>query len=355
MKLKKFLFRISFILILTLLFQSCLKDNVSPEVSFNLSSSYLLLKYVEDQGDYINSKDMPSIVDVDEVHNNLNYYLIIDIRSVGDYELGHIPGAINILPDSLVDYLTIKNAVNRYIKVVIVSTTGQSSSYFTCLLRLYGFHNVYSLNFGMAEWNKAFSEVWQNKLDDRKIIFNFNNVVYKFGSKYPLPKFNLKFPDSSIQQNSNQRILQLIKDGFTENGVYKGVYQGSNSNLNPSDYYIVCYGSYALYLHDKPSVTGSGHFENALLYRPMLDLKSTENLQTLPNDKSILVYSISGQQSAFVVAYLRLLGYDAKTLLYGGCNLFYGYLSLQRASFIPYVFFGNNVRSYEFVTGTSPY
>ena len=60
MKLKKFLFRISFILILTLLFQSCLKDNVSPEVSFNLSSSYLLLKYVEDQGDYINSKPRES-------------------------------------------------------------------------------------------------------------------------------------------------------------------------------------------------------------------------------------------------------------------------------------------------------
>ncbi len=354
MNFKKILFRISFLLIFAYLFQSCLKDSVSPEVSFNLSTSYLLLKYVEEKGDYINSADMPSILDVDDVQNNLGTYLILDIRSINDYEIGHIPGAINILPDSLIDYLTSKNAANTYPKVVIVSTAGQASSYFTSLLRLYGFNNVYSLSFGMAQWNNAFSEVWQNNLDSQMIIYNFNNVVYQFGPKYPLPKFNLKYPDSSIQQNTNARIIQLIKEGFTDQNAYQKVYQGGSKYLNPSDFYIACYGTFDLYMHDKANTPGSGHFENALLYQPMRDLKSTEYLQTLPNDKSILVYSISGQQSAFVVAYLRLLGYDAKTLMYGGCNLFYNHLLFRINYFTPYVFLKDEIRNYAFVTGASP-
>ncbi len=354
MKRKTFLFEISFTIIFAFLFQSCLNNSISPEVSFNLSTSYLLLKYVEDQGDYINSDDMPSIVDVDEVQNNLGSYLILDVRSVGDYGMGHIPGAVNIKPDSLIDYLTIKNAANTYPKVVIVSASGQASSYFTCLLRLYGFNNVYSLNFGMAQWNNVFSDGWLNNLDNQMTQYNFNNVVYQFGAKNSLPMFNLKYPDSSIQKNTNARILELIKEGFNEDNVYERVYKGNNKYLKPSDYYIVCYGTIYLYMHDKANEIGSGHFENALLYLSDRDLKSTEHLQNLPADKSILVYSISGQQSAFVVAYLRLLGYDAKTLLYGGCNLFYDHLLFRINYFVPYVFLKDDIRNYTFVTGPSP-
>lgn len=87
----------------------------------------MLLKYVEDRGDFINSDNIPSIVDVDEVQNNLGSYLILDVRSVGDYELGHIQGAINITPDNLIDYLISKNAANKFIKVIIASASGQAS------------------------------------------------------------------------------------------------------------------------------------------------------------------------------------------------------------------------------------
>jgi hypothetical protein len=37
----------------------------------------------------------------------------------------------------------------------------------------------------------------------------------------------------------------------------------------------------------------------------------------LPIDRPIAIYCYTGQNSAFVVAYLRLIGYDAKGLLYG--------------------------------------
>ena len=151
MKNKKFLYKIIFIIIISLVLESCLKDNVSPVINFNFSNSALLLKYFEEQGDYINSYNMPSIVDVDEVQDNLGNYLILDIRTTSEYESGHIPGAIKVLPDSLIIYLNAISNINSYSKVVIVSASGQASSYFTSLIRLYGFNNIYSLNFGMVK------------------------------------------------------------------------------------------------------------------------------------------------------------------------------------------------------------
>ena len=44
---------------------------------------------------------------------------------------------------------------------------------------------------------------------------------------------------------------------------------------------------------------------------------STSHLNTLPTDKSVVVYCYTGQTSAHVAGYLRVLGYDAKSMLFG--------------------------------------
>jgi rhodanese-related sulfurtransferase len=40
-------------------------------------------------------------------------------------------------------------------------------------------------------------------------------------------------------------------------------------------------------------------------------------MSTIPLDKTIVVYCGTGHSSAFATAYLRLFGYDARTLRYG--------------------------------------
>ncbi len=54
-------------------------------------------------------------------------------------------------------------------------------------------------------------------------------------------------------------------------------------------------------------------------------------LQNLPTDKTIVVYCWTGQTSAQVVAYLRMLGYDAVSMYYGmnGCS----YQSLTKSKY----------------------
>lgn len=78
---------------------------------------------------------------------------------------------------------------------------------------------------------------------------------------------------------------------------------------NPSNYYIVNYWSADHY--------NLGHIPGAVQYTPKVDLKLATNLKTLPTNKEIVVYCYTGQTSAHVAAFLRLLGYNAKSLKFG--------------------------------------
>ena len=87
----------------------------------------------------------------------------------------------------------------------------------------------------------------------------------------------------------------------------------------------MCFGSNFLYkAHSlEGPFAGRGHLPSAVQYLPMIDLRSTNNLQTIPTNKTVAIYDVNGQVSAKIVAYLRVLGYDAKSILFGANTLFY--------------------------------
>ena len=62
-------------------------------------------------------------------------------------------------------------------------------------------------------------------------------------------------------------------------------------------------------------------------YTPKETIKLSADLKTLPTDKAVVIYCYTGQNSAFLTAYLRVLGYDAKSLLYGANGMIYDHLS----------------------------
>lgn len=324
-------------------FQGCLKDNVSSVVSVNLETSALVLRYFESRGDYINSSQMPSAVKPEEVFNNLNNYLIIDVRTKTDYAGGHIPGSFNVSNDSLLQFIKWRNVPN-YTKVVIVSAEGQSASYYTCLLRLYGYDNVYALLFGMAEWNSAFSAIWQNNLGYYPPQdIHFTSKSNSLNKMSPLPPVKLGSSSQNLDDKIKSRIAEIIKKGFTLDTNYQYF---TNGLYNKSVYYLVCFGNDTLYYN--------GHFDNTVYYNPAYDIRSTLNLQTFPTDKKILIYSYSGHLSAFLTAYLRVLGYDAKTLMYGASSFMYNSLMQDQKVFAPFVFLENDIHNYSYKTGSLP-
>ena len=350
---KKYLF----LLILSIIgLSGCLKDDVSPVYNFNLADNALLLNYLETQGDYINSSNMPSIVNVDDVYNNLENYLIIDTRTNTEYIAGHISGAINIKNDSLITYL---NSIDiyKYPKIVLVSSDGQASSYYTCLLRLYGVSNVYSLLWGMAQWNSVFSSVWtQNIGDNYDVTRDFVYPDITYDSLSNLPQVNFQNSEDSFEKKVKSRISEIINIGFTDSVSYTKINPGGIgfNGESADNFFIVCYAERPVYSQHKLQPYSVGHFPNSIVLSPDRDLKSTLFLQILPDNKKIILYSCAGQLSAFGVAYLRVLGYDAKSLLYGGSDLFYSYLVYKGNLLAPYVFYTSDIRNYGYVTGSSP-
>jgi rhodanese-related sulfurtransferase len=338
-------------------FSGCLKDNASPVFNATLSDNALLLQYLEQSGDYINSPNMPSVVGADEVHNNLDNYLIVDTRTNPEYVTGHIPGAINVTNDSLITFLNSAN-VSIYPKVVIVSSDGQASSYYTCLLRLYGISNTYSLLFGMAHWNSYFASIWTENIgDDISLTNDFQFGAYSNDSLSSLPNVILSNSESTLEKKVKIRIADLIKAGFVNNDSYVRVDPAGKLLFNGepvSNFYIVCYGIYPFYLQNIMDPLAVGHFPNAVSFVPEKNLKSTDNLQLLPDKKRIVVYSYSGQLSAFVVAYLRVLGYDARSLLYGANKLFYSFMVDKQSAYEPFVFLASEIRDYTYITSTYP-
>jgi len=85
--------------------------------------------------------------------------------------------------------------------------------------------------------------------------------------------------------------------------------------LNLSKYYIINACVYEQYL--------ASHVPNAINYIPHEDFKLETYLKTIPTDKPIVVYCATGHTSAQLVAFLRILGYDARSLLYGNNGMNY--------------------------------
>ena len=243
---KKYFAHLKIFLIISALigFAGCLSDEESPVFNISLADNARLLSYLEEQGDYINSPNMPSIVNVDEVLNNINYYLIIDTRTSLEYKAGHIPGAINIQNDSLVEYLNSID-INQYPKVVLVSSDGQASSYYTCLLRLYGISNTYSLLFGMTQWNRAFSDVWLQNLEDNPVTKNFQYETFINDSMSYLPDINFPQSDKDFRTKIKDRIAGILKTGFINNECFVNIDPEGSLTFNGEDasnFYIVCFG-----------------------------------------------------------------------------------------------------------------
>ncbi len=288
-------------------FISCQENEKDENIIKNIKIDYSqkLINKISKNGDFINSDNFHSfLLSAGEINklldSNVNIH-IIDLRSSKNFSDGHIKGAINIKFGELFDYFLSRD-IKGFDKVIMVCYTGQTANYAKSIMQLQGFDNVYSMKFGMSAWNKKFIEKWENGISD-ELIGKLENTNNQKSPKNKLPYFKCK--KSSATDILEIRVKKLLKDGFK-----KALIKSIDVISKEKEFYIIHYGNEKLYK--------SGHLKNAVFYNSNLSLKT--DLETLPNDKTIVVYSAAGQISASVVAYLRLLNYDAKTLKFGANN-----------------------------------
>jgi len=299
-------------MILGLFITACTEDE-TPINNNTIDESKVLVEYLEANGNYINTA-APSVVKASDVYTMLltspSKLYVIDIRTAEDFAKGHINGAVNV---SLANLLTHIKSINptQYDKIVIACYTGQTASYGTALMRMLGYSNVEALKFGMASWNPEFKSKWSSAIGNSRAT-QFETTANPKPAAGKLPVINTgKKTGAEILE---ARVNQLLADGYTVASI-------KNSDVfdNLTKYFIVNYWPENQYLNP-------GHIPGAIQYTPKNDLKSTTFLNTLPTDKEVVVYCYTGMTSSHVVAYLRLLGYNAKSLLYGANAMIYDLL-----------------------------
>lgn len=318
---------------LIIISNGCKESTTEPEKKIN--EVEVLLNYLENEGgDYINSQACPALISASEVYTYLqtkpDKIYIIDVRDTVTFiNVGHIQNAHNVQIPDVLNHIKTLNTVN-YEKIVIVCYAGQSAGYVTGLLRLMGYNNVYSLKYGMSSWAEVFAQkYWLANIGNSRAA-QFVTTPANKNAAGNLPTINTGKTDP--KEILEARVQTLLAAGWDPAKIsHSGVF----SNL--SGYYIVNYWPLDHY--------NQGHIPGAVQYTPRADLKSSTYLKTLPTDKPVVVYCYSGQGSAQVVAFLRVLGYDAKSLIYGVNAM--NYDNMPGTKFNP----NTDIMNYPYVTG----
>jgi len=303
--------KLSIILVLlllpaTLLVSSFKAPSAIPEQNTNPPTEFeTLLSFLETNRDFINTDAAPALIPADEVKKNLKNpkYHIIDIRSATWFEYGHVKNAVNVQTSDLLNHFENNIVPSEYDKIILICYSGQSAAYFTSLLRIAGYDNTHSMNWGMSSWRVDFAEnSWlKNTSDD--YVSKLETTVHEKAAKGTAPEI-------ATGKSDGETILRARLEKAFATPYKESIVKSADVFENPATYYIIDYNGSDRY--------AMGHIPHAMQYDPQASLSSAADLLTLPTDKKVLVYGPTGQETAYVVAYLNVLGYDAGNLAYGG-------------------------------------
>jgi rhodanese-related sulfurtransferase len=311
---------------------------IVPEVSKPViigNETSLFLKNLKENGDYINSKSFPSLIKASIVHEELGKnLLIIDLRSSQLFSEGHIKGAVNKKFETLPAFFETGIKPFEYDKIVLVCDDGQVSSYATCLLRLMGYGNVYSMRWGMSAWNLKYAKDGWMKGVSGKYEVKLETKV----NERPVP---LMLPDLKTGKSAGAEIGAARFKKIFEEGTANILVTADEVFNNPVKYYIINL--------DRKDKYENGHIPGSFRYKPEATLGFVNEMATIPVDKPVVVYCGTGHNSGFATAYLRLFGYDARTLKYGNNSFMYDKMVKERTALSWLPFTKEDVNNFEVV------
>jgi len=256
---------------------------------------------------------------------------IIDLRKARDYDKGHIKHATNLDPKSILNYFESDINSMNYDKIVLVCYNGHQANYLASILQVLGYNNVMVLKWGMCSWNRNFANgYWLNNTSDKYI----DQLEKSYISKNP----PIELPSIKTGQVDALQILKERANFALESGFDEFKIHADEIFENPDSFYIACYWPKIRY--------DFGHIPGAKHYQSGKSLHSMEELKTLPHDKPIVVYCNSGFKSANVVAYLRLLGFNAHSIVYGASSFMYS--AMEKNDWKP--FHPDYVNDFEYIS-----
>ncbi len=286
------------LLVTAMVFTGCKRDN---DDTFNAQKA--LTEYLVAQDLDIN-KIIDGFVMGAPADGNMSTFHVIDIRSAEDFSAGHIEGAVNV---PFANILT--EAANATKPIVVACYTGQTATYAVSLLRLSGYTTAKALKWGMSGWNPVFANSpkgWNGKTGSIAVSHaNWNTNPAPSNLTYDSPVFTSTSTDPA--EILRARVAQVISEGFK-------TVSADDVLATPGSFFINNYFSEAHYL-------GYGHIAGAVRIQPML--VGDASVKFNDSSKKVVTYCYTGQTSAAITAYLRVIGYDAYSMLFGMNKLYH--------------------------------
>lgn len=300
MNLRK-LYYLMLIIPLMFFYTGC-SDDETTEPPATVNEAQVLAEYLEANGNPV--AGFAKMVKASDVNANIlagGSWAIIDIRGTDAYNEGHITGAVLVDQKEVLDYYETNNLETKE-KVVIVCFSGQSAAWVNGLLWTAGKTNTYDLKWGMCSWNAATSGSWTGDNVNNSRATQFVQTATAKPAAGDLPTLSTGETEGSAILSA--RVDAVFADGFgaaatSSDAVYSSLSENFILNYWIGDDY------------------NWGHIDGAMQYTPKTSLSVDTDLKTLATDKTVAVYCYTGQTSAHVAAYLRVLGYDAKSVTFG--------------------------------------
>lgn len=266
-----------------------------------IDESAVLVEYLESADSPVDVAALNKLITAADLNNLVlagNPY-IIDIRGEEYNTIGHIEGAVHVPAADVLSHLDAMD-VTAYDKVVVVCYTGQTAAFVVSLANMAGYE-IYSLGFGMSSWNAETAGPWNSGVSNMYAT-QLETTANAKGAEVAMPVIETGF--ETAEEILDAQISAVNAEGFGASSV-----SAADVFANPDNYYIVNYWPEDQY--------NLGHVPGAIQYTPGASMVSTAHLKTLPTDKPVVVYCYTGQGSAFITPYLKVLGYDVLSLKFG--------------------------------------
>ena len=221
---------------------------------------------------------------------------IIDLRAAADFASGYIAGSINVTPKDLFTAAELAKLPKNK-PIVVACYSGQNSAQAVAPLRMLGY-DAYSLLYGVSAWGYN---------DKVKYAFTADQ-----SGKYPVSKDVAQLPVSGEAPKPLASTVEAAATAYFNAGAKTikaaDVFANLNDGDKANDPLIIDLRSSADY--------ALGHVPGAVNVAAK-DMFTAATLAKLPKSKQIVAYCYSGQTSGQVTPALRMLGYDAFSMLYG--------------------------------------
>jgi rhodanese-related sulfurtransferase len=259
----------------------------------------ILVEYMTEQ-----SLDLPTLLDGWIVtaqtisDNGLDEYFIMDIRVAGDYDEGHIPGALNTLLSDAVTFEAANNTSND--PVVVVCYTGQSAGHAVMALRLLG-KEAQVLKWGMCSWHSDFAGKWNSNTGDAADAYTGS---WSTDAPPELDSFADPVLDTGLGDGAAILAHQIdtrVLDEFNAQSI-------ATVLDDYDDYHLINYWT-------RDAWDRLGHITTSYLAEPG-DLH-LESLDMMDPDGDNVIWCWTGQTASMIAAWLNVLGYDAYDLTFG--------------------------------------